>query len=141
MNSVTVEAYVRFFESLTPDRLAGLKDLCTPDVRFRDPFNDNHGIDHMRGVFERMYANTNNPRFDVFDYASSLKSDVWYIRWRFTAQIKDRPITIDGMSEVRLADDGKVAEHIDHWDAASQLYERIPVLGFLLRRLRHKLAA
>ena len=45
------------------------------------------------------------------------------------------------MSEVTLAEDGRVLAHIDHWDPAAQLYERVPVLGAVLRMIRRRLAA
>ena len=44
------------------------------------------------------------------------------------------------MSELTLAPDGRVAEHVDYWDPAAQLYERVPVLGWLMRRIRRRLA-
>jgi hypothetical protein len=37
------------------------------------------------------------------------------------------------LSEVRFGPDGLVAEHRDHWDAAEQLFGRLPLLGALLR--------
>jgi hypothetical protein len=30
--------------------------------------------------------------------------------------------------------------HLDHWDAAAQVYEQIPLLGSVLRVLRRKLS-
>lgn len=47
---------------------------------------------------------------------------------------------VDGVSEVHLTPDGKVAAHLDHWDAGSQFYARLPVLGFLIRLVRRRLA-
>jgi hypothetical protein len=32
-----------------------------------------------------------------------------------------------------------VVEHIDYWDAAEQIYERLPVLGNVLRPIRERL--
>ena len=40
---------------------------------------------------------------------------------------------------VKFAPDGRISEHIDHWDAAAQFYERIPVLGWLIRKVRRRL--
>jgi len=36
---------------------------------------------------------------------------------------------------------GKVVEHIDYWDAAEQVYERLPLLGPILRRVRQRLGS
>ena len=142
MTSTTVDRYVSFFEHLTPENLHELEQLCAADVHFQDPFNDGHGIEYMVRVFERMFTDTVDPSFYIIDSATSGRTGLTYIRWRFTAKTKrHNPLTIEGVSEVRLSTEGRVAEHIDHWDAASQVYEKVPLISFLLRRLRRKLAA
>ncbi len=55
-----------------------------------------------------------------------------------TPAAASRVTVIDGMSEIRFRADGRVAEHLDHWDAAEQLYERVPVLGTLIRLVKRK---
>jgi hypothetical protein len=45
------------------------------------------------------------------------------------------------MSELRFAADGRVREHIDHWDAAAQVYERLPLIGGLMRLIRRRFAS
>jgi steroid delta-isomerase len=37
--------------------------------------------------------------------------------------------------------DGRVVYHRDYWDAAGELYERIPLLGALMRGVRRRLRA
>lgn len=49
-------------------------------------------------------------------------------------------MTIDGVSEVRFDSVGLITAHIDYWDAARQLYEKLPLLGGVLRMIRHRLA-
>jgi len=48
--------------------------------------------------------------------------------------------TLHGMSRVRFAADGRVAEHVDHWDSGGQLYARLPLLGPVIRWLQRRLA-
>ena len=132
--------YGAFFETLEPAGLQNLKDLCVPEVRFRDPFNNLTGVAAMIAVFERMYQDCEAPRFHVEHLA--VEGKIAYLRWRFTAQAKDsrRPWHIEGVSEVHFDETGKVTAHIDHWDAAGQIYEKLPLLGALLRRIRRRLA-
>ena len=42
---------------------------------------------------------------------------------------------VEGMSEIRFAPDGRVTDHQDHWDAATQFYGRLPLIGPALRWL------
>jgi hypothetical protein len=39
-----------------------------------------------------------------------------------------------------FAPDGRVIRHRDYWDAAQELYEKMPVIGGLMRWLRRRAA-
>jgi len=39
-------------------------------------------------------------------------------------------------THVRFASDGRVNFHRDHWDAAEEPYEKLPLLGSLMRALK-----
>ena len=132
-------AYAAYFESLTPDRLNELEELCAPEIRFRDPFNEVIGVAALQRVFLKMYEDLDEPRFQVDDVAFS--GAIAYLRWRMTFRKLNRDWEIVGMSEVRFDDDARVAAHFDHWDAASQLYEKIPLVGAVIRILKRRLSA
>jgi hypothetical protein len=135
----TLAAYGRYFETLTRETLPDIAGLATPGMRFRDPFNDVRGIDDVVRLLGSMYAH-GTPRFEVLDRA--LGQSAGYILWRFTNDPGGgrAPWIIVGMSEVHFAPDGRVSEHIDHWDAGGQFYAHIPVLGWLIRLVRRRLA-
>ena len=133
-------AYADFFARVSPDNLEELRTLCAPDVRFRDPFNDDRGQDRIVRIFAQMFEDVASPKFEVIDHAVSGSRS--YIRWvfRFSNKKTGKPFSVDGMTEVHFDAAGRVSAHLDHWDVASQLYEYVPVLGFILRKIRHRLA-
>ncbi|MBL8808330.1 MAG: nuclear transport factor 2 family protein [Rhodospirillales bacterium] len=122
-----LDDYVAFFERLTPDRLDDLDALVASDVRFKDPFNDVRGTARMKKVLAMAFAH-GTPRFEVIDRARG--EHAAYLLWRYT---HGPGFALEGMSEIRFAPDGRIAEHIDHWDSAMQFYARIPVVGWLVR--------
>jgi hypothetical protein len=134
-------AYADFFEQLGPDSLARLEELCAPQVRFQDPFNDVSGIDGVRRVFEKMFEDVAEPSFAVTDIACSGRSA--YLRWTFDFRPRKggAPWRIEGMSEVTFDADGRVVDHIDHWDSGRQFYARLPVIGAVVRWIARRLAA
>jgi steroid delta-isomerase len=67
--------------------------------------------------------------------------EVCVILWTLSGRIMNRDWSVDGASRLRFNDDGLLAEHIDHWDAAAGLYEKMPGIGWLMRRLRKRLEA
>jgi limonene-1,2-epoxide hydrolase len=136
---VTVERYARYWETLRPDAVGELRALATPDLLFRDPFNEIRGVERVIAMLEHMFASLAAPVFVVRRIARD--GEVAFIRWDFTCTARGRALAIEGVSEIHLASDGRVAAHLDHWDAASQVYARIPLLGGVLQQLRKRLAA
>jgi hypothetical protein len=137
-----IDAYVEFFENLNPAMLDRLDGLCAPDVRFRDPFNDVTGASRLRAVLAKMFRDVDEPRFQVTDRAFSDR--VCYLRWTFTFRnrgARDGWRKIVGVSEIHLNAAGRVVAHLDHWDAGSQVYEHLPLLGALVRIVKRRLSA
>jgi steroid delta-isomerase len=136
-----LKRYAEFFESLTADRLASFDRVMTDDVRFTDPFNSVQGLERVRGVFADMYTQMSDARFTV-THAAMAEDGSGLLRWELDGRMQRNGESwhVEGMSHVRFAPDGRVCEHIDHWDAARQFYERLPVIGWLLRRIRARVA-
>lgn len=133
--------YAKAFEAITPGSLEALGSLCADTVRFKDPFNDVTGREAFARVFQHMFKTVDQPRFTVSHI--STVDDTAFLRWRFSFKPKGSQETwvIEGMSEVRFDAHGRVCLHWDHWDAAEQFYERLPVLGSVLRLIKRRLAA
>ena len=132
------ERYRRFLETLTPASLDALREHVTADVHFKDPFNDVHNEADMARVFRHMFENVRDIRFVV--HTTMAEDDRCLMAWRFEGRLRGRPWAFDGMSTLRFAEDGRVCEHIDYWDAAGTFYERLPIIGWLLATLRRRLA-
>lgn len=134
-----MQRYIEVFESLEPDMLQTLTDCFAERARFVDPFNDVRGSEAIRQVFEHMFATCEDPRFDVDECIGD--EHLVYLRWRFKFGSPGSRHTVLGVSRVQFAPDGRVTEHRDYWDPASQLYEKFPILGRLFRALRHRIGA
>ena len=132
--------YVAFYESLAPETLGQLDSLCAPTVRFSDPFNDVNGIDAYRAILIRMFEDVVDPRFKVLDRAMSGR--VAYLRWQFSfvSRNGENKWTFNGMSEVHIDETGCVTLHVDHWDAGSQFYGRLPVLRHVIEFVRRRIS-
>ena len=135
-----LERYARFWEDLSAARLPALADLLAPDVRFKDPFNDVRGIAATIAVMRTMFDH-GSPRFAISDRALGA-AGTGFLRWRCTiARQRCAAIVLEGVSAIRFDAAGLVVEHVDHWDAAEQVYEHVPVLGALLRVVKRRLSA
>lgn len=140
MNEALLKRYTDFFEQLTPGRLNDFSTVMTEDVHFTDPFNDVTGLEAIRKIFRHMFDNLEEPRFKV-KRAALAEGDPSraLLSWEMSATLNGKPYGIVGMSDIAFAEDGRVREHIDHWDASTQFYSRIPVIGWLLGLIQARL--
>ncbi len=132
---------IAFYEALTPATLIRLDAIYTEDARFIDPFNDVSGVAAIHQIFEHMFETLDAPRFQVV--LSVTEGDNCFLLWNFRFRRKGGRATslVHGSTHVRFAADGRIAWHRDYWDPARELYETVPLLGALMRWLRHKLSA
>jgi len=138
MNDELLAGYGRYLETLTRERLDQLERFVTADVFFKDPFNACTGVDAMRHVLNHMYDSLEDVRFAVSTQA--VQGDEGFLAWRYTCGWRGRTIAFDGVTHARFRE-GLVCRHVDHWDAASEFYEMLPVIGWPLKALRRKIAA
>ena len=133
-----ITRYADAFAGLTQDTMDRLMATVSADVRFVDPFNDVTGRDGFRALFEHMFETCEEPCFHILDIATSTDQgeQLAYLRWRMSGRVRSWPHTdlgLEGISEVHVGKDGLVCLHIDHWDSASQLLTRLPVIGAIIR--------
>ncbi|MDH3977625.1 MAG: nuclear transport factor 2 family protein [Gammaproteobacteria bacterium] len=137
-----LQRYVQYFEALTLDSLSQLDEVMTGDVFFSDPFNEVTGLEPTRNIFIHMFAELDEPRFRVSSAAVAHGNEqTGLLSWTLEAMSRGAPLRIEGMSEIKFAPDGRVCSHVDHWDAARQIYEGVPLLGAILKFLRRRLEA
>ena len=136
-----VSRLVAFYEQLTPASLAELPRLYAPDARFKDPFNEVQGTAAIAAIFEHMFRTLERPRFVVHEIL--VQGEQCFLAWDFVFGLKrgGAELTVRGATHLRLAPDGRVAVHRDYWDAAEELYEKLPLLGALMRWLKRRVNA
>jgi limonene-1,2-epoxide hydrolase len=134
-----VARVVDLYETLAPTDLPGLRGLYAPDARFKDPFNQVQGVAAIAAVFDHMFRTLDGPRFRVLDIA--LDGDQLFLTWDFDFRTRGagpRSMTIHGATRLRLDAQGRVVDHRDYWDAAEELYEKLPLIGMLMRWLKRR---
>jgi ketosteroid isomerase-like protein len=137
-----VQAIVQRFETLSEADVARLGDLYTADAYFKDPFNEVRGTDAIARIFAHMFVALEAPRFVV--HQAIVQGDQVFLTWDFLFRMRrfrrDEQC-IRGGSHLELAADGRIRSHRDYWDAAEELYEKLPVLGGLMRWLKRRAAS
>lgn len=144
--SVTVTGHdpvarvVEVFEHLTPESIQQLGRIYSLQVWFKDPFNDVRGLPQVQRIFSHMFVALDQPRFVVTDVIAV--GGQCFLTWNFEFRLKrfDRATlqTIRGSSHLKFTAGGLIEFHRDYWDAAEELYEKLPLLGGLMRWLKRR---
>jgi hypothetical protein len=130
--------YSEFFESLDRQKLEQCDQLFNRQVHFKDPFNDVEGIKAVKQVFSHMFNVCEHCQFEVSDHCGSDLQG--YLHWKFYYRMKgsSRDQSIIGVSLVKFNHLGEVIEHIDFWDSAETIYEKLPLIGGTLSWIRKR---
>ena len=140
---MTIEAafnkYRIFLEGLNVEKLHHFPEHVAPNVKFRDPFHDISGLSRMQGIFKKLFDKVKGIEFAIINHAISGR--VVFFQWQLNGTLYGRPWIIEGMTSITFNEEEKVTQHIEYWDAASQIYERFPVIGQLLRFFRRRISA
>ena len=142
MNSRHVERARAYFESITPESAADIGAIYTEDAWFKDPFNEVRGAAAIRRIFEHMFEQVDSPRFVVGDVVAQGNDAfmTWEFRFR-SGRLGNGEQVVRGASHLKFAADGRIAYHRDYWDAAEELYEKLPLVGGLMRWLKRRAAS
>ncbi len=135
-----VTRVIAFFENLSPADVATIGQFYAPQVRFKDPFNEVVGVPAIQGIFAHMFEALEQPRFVVTGRV--VQGQQCFLTWDFLFAFKDFhkgvTQTVRGASHLVLDAQGQVTLHRDYWDAAEELYEKLPVVGALMRWLKKR---
>ena len=131
---------VAFFEQLTPVDLATFDRFYALQARFKDPFNEVQGVPAIQHIFGHMFTALHEPHFVVT--ARVVQGSHCFLTWDFLFRFKNFQQsvtqTVRGASHLVLDAQGLITVHRDYWDAAEELYEKLPVVGGLMRWLKNR---
>ncbi|MBC3875466.1 nuclear transport factor 2 family protein [Undibacterium flavidum] len=136
MPTQQVQHIMDWYATLNPVSLNNIAHFYADEARFKDPFNDVKGVAAIRTIFEHMFATTQEPRF-IFDEVIEQDQKA-FLTWEFHFGLRSKNYIVKGGSMLTFNDRGLITDHRDYWDAAEELWEKLPVIGGLVAWLRRR---
>jgi hypothetical protein len=139
MKNVTMnssEKLVEWYSSLSEETLQDIHLFYASEAYFKDPFNEVRGAYAIKQIFTHMFEHTENPRFVVSKTIQ--QNHHAFLIWDFHFALNGKDYLIHGSSHVVFDEENKVVIHRDYWDAAEELWAKLPFLGKLIQWLRKK---
>ena len=138
-----LDRLIAFYHGLTLESVRHLPEFYSADAYFKDPFNEVRGVEAIQRIFTHMFRQVETPHFVVTGRVADANGIVlvWEFRYVMRRWAQREAQVIRGVTHLKFAVDGKVNYHRDYWDAAEELYMKLPAIGSLMRGLRKMLAA
>ena len=136
---VTLDAIVSWFEALSPGNVADTPRYYAPEALFRDPFNEVRGTASIERIYRHMFEQVEDPRFTVTHRWQSEAGAILLSELRCRAKRGGTEFRIRCATHLEFDAQGRITLHRDYWDPAEDLYEKVPVLGSLMRFIRSRL--
>lgn len=135
--SDVVARFRELFNTLDKGNLNRLSSVYAQGIRFKDPLGEANGLDELTRYFEGSYANVIACHFEFSREAvdEGIVALPWVMHLRHKRINGGEEIQVEGISHLQIAD-GKVSYHRDYFDAGQLLYENLPVLGGIIRKIK-----
>ena len=137
--SAVVERWKDTYNKLDFHHLHLLGDLYAGEVVFEDPIHRIEGFAALEKYFAGMYENVESCRFEwvaeVIGDGEAMVS--WIMVLRHKKFRAGETVRVPGSSHIRYTD--KVTYHRDYFDVGALIYERVPVLGGIIRWIKGRL--
>jgi hypothetical protein len=136
MMTPQVQNIMAWYANLSPTSLKDIGKYYADDARFKDPFNEVKGVKAIQAIFDHMFATTQYPKF-VFEEVIEQESKT-FLTWEFHFGLRGKSYAVKGGSMLTFNVQGLIVDHRDYWDAAEELWEKLPIIGVLVGWLRRQ---
>lgn len=132
------EHIISTFNNFNGKNLNALNSFYAPDVYFQDPVTTRNGLEDLKKYYAHAYKNVKSIRFDFAPI--SRDGEQYFAPWVMTLAAKGlnrgEEFTVKGLSHIRFNDKGLVSYHRDYLDLGELIYERLPIQGFIISKIK-----
>lgn len=126
---------------ISPDDLG---TIYAENIVFVDPITTHTGLVEVKGYFSNLLTQAKSCKFDIADIlpCGENKKNITHVaNWTMTLVLNsgDKTITLDGTTQLAVKDD-IIVYHKDYYDLGEMVYEHVPLLGFVIKKIKRKLA-
>lgn len=134
-----IERFKAFYQDAKHPQLKKINEVYASHIRFKDPVHEFSGIETLHAYLSGLCENMVAGRFEYLDQL--VGENRAYIKWNMYFQhdkLGKEVIVVRGMTQVQF--DDRIFYHEDCYDLGEMLYENVPALGFVVNKLKQRLA-
>lgn len=128
------------YSSLDANNIDQIGNIYAEQIVFKDPAHCITGLPDLKTYFSTLYRNVHSCEFEFEEMLA--KDDTimttWVMQLRHPKLRGGELLQIPGCTQMKTQGE-KIIFHRDYFDLGSMLYEHIPVLGWVVTRVKEKL--
>ena len=142
MNHEEVKSKIfKAYNRLNANTLDSLDEFYSTDIEFRDAIGVVIGLVNLKNYYGKIYKNVKSISFEFHDFIIQDQNVVatWSLTFSAKGLNSGDHIKVSGNSYLKFREDGLVYYHRDYLDMGEMIYENIPLLGFIIKKIKQSL--
>ncbi|MFT7088340.1 MAG: limonene-1,2-epoxide hydrolase [Glaciecola sp.] len=131
-----------FYTDLASMKIDDLSLIYSLDVLFIDPISQHRGLAAIEIYFAKLLENIKDCHFVIHSQQTCDNGQCivnWTMKFKTAKMKQGKPITVDGITMLKLEND-KITFQRDYYDLGQMVYENIPLLGIIIKKIRRSMA-
>lgn len=136
-----IENLKSIFNQFNGQNTEVLSQLYEDNIAFEDPVTNIQGLGNLIKYYAHAYKNVKSIHFQFENFLSD--HDQAFASWVMTATVKglnsERPFRVQGVSQFKFSENGKLIYHRDYFDLGQMIYENLWGLGTVIKKIKNLL--
>ncbi|MBU2882438.1 nuclear transport factor 2 family protein [Psychrosphaera sp. B3R10] len=134
--------FIEVYSQLSVENVHHIIDVYHEDIKFSDPAHQLSGMSQLLKYFDQLYSNVTECTFviDEVFFQDKNAAVYWTMTYRHRRLNSHKPITVTGHSKL-VGEKDRVTHHKDYLDLGQMVYEHVPLIGLVIKKLKNKLSS
>lgn len=139
-----IDRFASFYQTLAVADIAQLTKIYADDITLIDPVGTHHGLGQLTAYFKNLLVNAKHCEFAIHHIAAHelqplLQHQSYTVTWTMsftTPRLNGgETIHVDGITLLKVRDDA-IFFHQDYYDLGQMVYEQVPILKFIINKIK-----
>jgi len=139
-----IDRFANFYQTLAIADIAQLEQIYANDITLIDPVGTHHGLAQLTAYFENLLVNAKQCEFAIHHIAAHEQQDLltqqsftvtWTMSFATPRLNAGETIHVDGITLLKVRDDA-IFFHQDYYDLGQMVYEHVPILKFIINKIK-----